>query len=333
MDYATIFLLILAVCFSVAALALTRGACRSGPRDYLKCFYYRLWMTFAYTVTSSAATLSDAESSFSSGWVAIRVCLALVCLWAMTLIYGEAFFQAQACLNLVGRSLNRPYRLLLCSLLLASLILVVFLFIFAEGQKRKNFIDLLFYLAVFVNSSYTVVSSAFMIMLTRTWSTRGRKAALRAGALFISVVATYVVIAVLGQLGWMPTSLFTAQMLAKAILFNAFVLMYLKAFLAAVAESEFQPATGLSGAEAFIRQYAISKREQEIIQLICEGESNDEIGQRLFISLPTVKGHVYNIFQKTGVKNRIQLANLVRVCNSQESKGSLHSLQNRTQSH
>ena len=36
-----------------------------------------------------------------------------------------------------------------------------------------------------------------------------------------------------------------------------------------------------------------------------------KIADHLFISVETVKDHNYKIFQKTGVKSRIQLANLV----------------------
>ena len=53
-----------------------------------------------------------------------------------------------------------------------------------------------------------------------------------------------------------------------------------------------------------------TKREQEIIHLILSGKSNQEIANELFISLKTVKGHIYNIFQKTDVKNRVQLVNM-----------------------
>ncbi|MDA3822091.1 MAG: LuxR C-terminal-related transcriptional regulator, partial [Bacteroidales bacterium] len=58
-------------------------------------------------------------------------------------------------------------------------------------------------------------------------------------------------------------------------------------------------------------KYEISKRETEIVELICKGMSNQEISNSLFISLQTVKDHVYRIFLKTGVKNRVQLTNLV----------------------
>jgi DNA-binding CsgD family transcriptional regulator len=62
----------------------------------------------------------------------------------------------------------------------------------------------------------------------------------------------------------------------------------------------------------FYKEFGISKREEEIIQLICAGESNKEISDKLFITLQTVKDHVHRIFLKTGVKNRIQLSNLIQ---------------------
>jgi len=64
--------------------------------------------------------------------------------------------------------------------------------------------------------------------------------------------------------------------------------------------------------EQFISLFGISKREEEIIKQICLGRSNKEISEGLFITLQTVKDHVYRIFLKTGVKNRIQLSNLIR---------------------
>jgi DNA-binding CsgD family transcriptional regulator/uncharacterized membrane protein YidH (DUF202 family) len=69
---------------------------------------------------------------------------------------------------------------------------------------------------------------------------------------------------------------------------------------------------GIGNMEQFITEFGISKREEEIIQQICLGKSNQEISEALFIALQTVKDHVYRIFVKTGVKNRIQLSNLIR---------------------
>lgn len=73
-----------------------------------------------------------------------------------------------------------------------------------------------------------------------------------------------------------------------------------------------QPVSQNSGLEDFCIVHKISKREQEIIQLILEGMTNAEIEKKLYISPHTVKNHIYNIYQKLGVKNRVQISNLIR---------------------
>jgi LuxR family maltose regulon positive regulatory protein len=50
----------------------------------------------------------------------------------------------------------------------------------------------------------------------------------------------------------------------------------------------------------------LSERELEVLQLIARGDSNQEIADRLVITLDTVKRHVTHIFGKLGVHNRVQ---------------------------
>jgi DNA-binding CsgD family transcriptional regulator len=57
-------------------------------------------------------------------------------------------------------------------------------------------------------------------------------------------------------------------------------------------------------------KYGISNREKEIVGEICKGKTNQQIADDLFISLQTVKDHIYNIFRKVNVKNRVQLTKL-----------------------
>lgn len=58
--------------------------------------------------------------------------------------------------------------------------------------------------------------------------------------------------------------------------------------------------------EKAIKEHSISKRELEILNLIAEGNSNQEIAEKLFISLSTVKTHCSNLFSKLDVKRRTQ---------------------------
>lgn len=52
-------------------------------------------------------------------------------------------------------------------------------------------------------------------------------------------------------------------------------------------------------------QFKITTREKELIELIYAGKSNKEIADTLFLSESTVKTHIYNIFRKMDVKNRV----------------------------
>ena len=53
----------------------------------------------------------------------------------------------------------------------------------------------------------------------------------------------------------------------------------------------------------------LSERELEIIELVAQGLTNQEIAAALTISKRTVDNHVSNIFTKTGAKNRVALLN------------------------
>lgn len=51
---------------------------------------------------------------------------------------------------------------------------------------------------------------------------------------------------------------------------------------------------------------SLTLREQEILRLIVEGETNKQIAQSLFVELPTVKWHITKIYKKLGVRSRVQ---------------------------
>ncbi|MBI3587117.1 MAG: DNA-binding response regulator [Ignavibacteriales bacterium] len=54
------------------------------------------------------------------------------------------------------------------------------------------------------------------------------------------------------------------------------------------------------------REDILTERELEVLRHISQGHSNQEIADRLFVSLNTIKTHVNNIYSKLGVKRRTQ---------------------------
>lgn len=52
----------------------------------------------------------------------------------------------------------------------------------------------------------------------------------------------------------------------------------------------------------------MTKREREVIGLLSEGMSNNEIGQKTLISAYTVKSHIHNIMGKLALHTRLEIA-------------------------
>ncbi len=55
-----------------------------------------------------------------------------------------------------------------------------------------------------------------------------------------------------------------------------------------------------------LKHFNISKREHEVLVLMAEGLSNQEVADRLFVSLNTVKTHSSKLFEKLNVQRRTQ---------------------------
>jgi two-component system, NarL family, response regulator LiaR len=58
--------------------------------------------------------------------------------------------------------------------------------------------------------------------------------------------------------------------------------------------------------EALLEQTGISRREYDVLELMAKGLSNQEIADKLFVSLNTVKTHSSNLFVKLDAKRRTQ---------------------------
>lgn len=56
----------------------------------------------------------------------------------------------------------------------------------------------------------------------------------------------------------------------------------------------------------------LTKRERQILKLINDGATNADISAELGVSEHTVKSHLYNVYKKIGVRNRLEASNWVR---------------------
>lgn len=77
--------------------------------------------------------------------------------------------------------------------------------------------------------------------------------------------------------------------------------------LAASMLQEVQRLAGLAApAAAEPQESIITKREEEVLQLIADGLSTNEVAAKLYISLKTVKNHLASIYQKLDSRDRTQ---------------------------
>jgi len=52
---------------------------------------------------------------------------------------------------------------------------------------------------------------------------------------------------------------------------------------------------------------ALTERERQIMHLVCDGQSNKEVGRHLYLAEGTVKVHLHHIYQKLAIRNRTAL--------------------------
>ncbi len=86
-----------------------------------------------------------------------------------------------------------------------------------------------------------------------------------------------------------------------------------RAFVATVLEAV--PPADMASVYSSTREQGItplSAREIEILRLLAEGLSNQDLADRLFVSLSTVKWHTSNVYGKLGVKSRISAVSKAR---------------------
>ncbi len=87
---------------------------------------------------------------------------------------------------------------------------------------------------------------------------------------------------------------------------------YLDTLLTAFQQENITHGQAVSTAKAQLLSEPLSERELQVLKLLIQGASNQEIAQELVIAVETVKRHISHIFAKLGVPNRIQAVKQAR---------------------
>jgi len=75
----------------------------------------------------------------------------------------------------------------------------------------------------------------------------------------------------------------------------------------AISDRSADASSGIPDRKRREQRFQITKREMQVLEALAEGSSNAEIAKRLVISTETVKHHLSNLFNKSGVSNRLEL--------------------------
>jgi DNA-binding NarL/FixJ family response regulator len=87
---------------------------------------------------------------------------------------------------------------------------------------------------------------------------------------------------------------------------------WLQQLLVESRDSSLAASLGLRIPRAAKTRESLSPREGEVHELLAQGLTNDEIARLLFISLSTTKVHVKHIYEKLGVRSRLEAARALR---------------------
>jgi DNA-binding CsgD family transcriptional regulator len=203
---------------------------------------------------------------------------------------------------------------------------------FITGFVAVNaFIALFFPVIVYsrVVTSYNVIKSITLLGMTVRfiiWAAKGHKESwAMVGAILIFFLITFgetlhyrevilsrdfapvgFIVSLIGTRGANETLVYLASTLGTLgvmlVVFNLFVL---KVSLAFLKHEERLTPLDLGSLQ---REYGVTERELEILQLVAVGKSNKEIAHMLYISEGTVKNHLYRVMRKLDVGNRTEIA-------------------------
>jgi DNA-binding CsgD family transcriptional regulator len=204
--------------------------------------------------------------------------------------------------SISGRKRNNMFTLLF--ILLNVVLLITMGYITGKYDNLKPAVVMKDYF-IFMNTFYTIVSSVLILFPERNavFHAYDRKK-IATGILIITVIQS------------VPLIFFSNQVYIGLLFITVFFLgnVFLPVYLSygtTLNSLRANDAVDLSF-EEFCGKFEVSPREMDIAREICNGLSNKEISDKLFISLQTVKDHTHRIYIKTNVKSRVQLITLVK---------------------
>jgi DNA-binding CsgD family transcriptional regulator len=199
--------------------------------------------------------------------------------------------------------------------IISGVIFVGIVAVMVYGMVKKTVMPVLWTnVVISLFFAFIILGSAIYLFFS-TWEKedQGKRKAVRIFALIY--IVRYVILLILSVFHLffkMSSDIMLIFSSPYSIMTCTAILIYINRFIQLYHGTLDTPLQNDQRMEILFEKYHISKREQDVVRLICAGKTNKEIEADLYISLQTVKDHVSSIFKKTGVRNRVQLVNLFR---------------------
>ena len=221
------------------------------------------------------------------------------------------YFIIEFILILQREKLNNRIRILLITFYSSLVFTIIFFTFFYKISYSNKVLNLLLFTILYSTHLIAISFSIKTILKTSPKLNKTQNTLMkRFGILIIVIVSISLLTQTLSIFNVIGSNLFGFLTILPVFLINIFSLLRIKLFISRMFPDQISQYINPERIEMIYSKYNISKREIEILELVCNGKSNKEIEDQLFISLPTIKEHISNIYKKTKVKNRVQLTNL-----------------------
>jgi DNA-binding CsgD family transcriptional regulator len=304
MQYLAYLVFILSIALAAGGVVLTS---RLRNKYHLEVFstllYFQVFIfTFGFYGIWGQVLIKALLSSYISAELLIRFSDISMLLGLPFLVFAWMML-IQFSLGISGRKSNNWF--VLWFLLINFLIIIVVGYFIAKASAMKPVLLIKYYFLV-MHFMYSLLSSVLILMSGKAKSVIHDFDRKRIGTgIFLVMVFQSIPLLFYNSQPYIGI-IFTLAFFAG----NTFLPLYLNyGTLLTVFSSGLD--VGISF-EEFCKKFEVSPRETDIVREICNGLSNKEISDKLFISLQTVKDHTHRIYTKTNVKSRVQLIYLVK---------------------
>ena len=305
-------ILIFALMAGAITILLANRLMRKYPLSYLSSYFYFLIFTFifgAYSIIGSQVT-SYLLSDHGIEPETVRSASSIMIVMGIPFLILGLFMFLRLSRELVQTQLSKIFSFLffIISLLLFS----AYIYFNSYGgsigtisfRPERDELVIIFSSILLLVYGYALI---YILLKTRKIIDINQRKAIRRFAWLYALI----IILNLTSINLISISEFFGFFFILSYLgFHLIQVMFLNIYLQKYYIENIEDRSFVEKIELFADKFGISKREIEVMELICKGMTNQEISDSLFISVQTVKDHIHRLFLKTGVKNRVQLTNL-----------------------